>query len=145
MKKQPPEVLYKKGAYGKNISERLLLVVHLRRCKIQQIYTERSLLLRANIFFLLNTLFWRNTSFDQIMFLVWCIKRRTCLFKYSSPIVSFPNSSVRIGPIKLKAGIVYHMQGRRHAFEKREWGTESLKKCPPPWLGYGEHFEIYKL
>ena len=67
------------------------------------------------------------------------------MFIYTSPIVSFPNSSVRIGLIKLKAGIVYHMQGRRHAFEKREGDTESFKKCPPPWPEYGENFEIYKL
>ena len=35
-------------------------------------------------------------------------------------------------------------RGRRHAFEKGEC-TESLKKCPPPWLGDEENFEIYKL
>ena len=36
-------------------------------------------------------------------------------------------------------------QGRRHEFEKGGGGTESLKNCLPPWLGYDENFEIYKL
>ena len=32
-----------------------------------------------------------------------------------------------------------------HEWKKEGGGTESLKKCPLPWLGDEENFEIYKL
>ena len=40
---------------------------------------------------------------------------------------------------------IQKMQGRRNAFQQKGGGTEHLKKCPPPWLGDEENFEIYKL
>ena len=37
-----------------------------------------------------------------------------------------------------------YKQGPQHAYWKGG-STESLKKCPPPWLGDQKNFEICKL
>ena len=43
------------------------------------------------------------------LYIVWCIKSRTRLFINLSSIVRFLNNSVRVYPIKLKIGILDHM------------------------------------
>ena len=73
--------------------------MHSERCELSQTCREMSQL----IFFLIKTLFLRHTSFDEY-------KSGIPLYIYICCLLSvFPSNSVRICPIKLKIGILYHM------------------------------------
>ena len=72
-----------------------------RRCEPQQIFNETFLLLCPN-----------NFSPQHVIsetHIHWYIKSSTCLFIYLSPSIVFPMNFLKIRPIKLKIGMLYHM------------------------------------
>ena len=75
--------------------------MHWQRCEPRQIYEEMSLLLRLNSFFFM-THYFGDASFDIQKVELVCLS-------ICHQLSVFPNNAVRICPITLKIGMLYHM------------------------------------